>query len=114
VMVFHMIEDLIPFKEHIDKTRMFRTLLKGQVLSYFEYHLMRMLEADNLDISENDLIELVLQYIGLEYTPNRAISVNKYHIRRPRCVHTSAQQFVEILNNLNHYLLIFLQNFLSG
>jgi hypothetical protein len=27
-------------KEPADKTRMFRTLLKGQALSYFEHHLI--------------------------------------------------------------------------
>jgi hypothetical protein len=41
VMAFQGIENLIPMKEPADKTRMFRTLLKGQTLSYFEHHLMR-------------------------------------------------------------------------
>jgi hypothetical protein len=65
VMAFHEIENLMPMKEPEDKTRMFRTLLKGQVLSYFEHHLMRRLEAEDSEIPENELIELVLRDVGL-------------------------------------------------
>jgi hypothetical protein len=53
-------------KEPADKTRMFRTLLKGQALSYFDYHIMRRLEAEYLDVPDNELIELVLRDVGLE------------------------------------------------
>jgi hypothetical protein len=35
VMAFREIENLMPMKEPADKTRMFRTLLKGQSLSFF-------------------------------------------------------------------------------
>jgi hypothetical protein len=49
VMAFHEIENLMPMKEPADKTRMFRTLLKGQALSCFEHHLMRRLEAEDSD-----------------------------------------------------------------
>jgi hypothetical protein len=61
VMAFHEIENLIPKKEPADKTRIFRTLLKGQALSYFEHHLMRRLEAEDSELSDNELIELVLR-----------------------------------------------------
>jgi hypothetical protein len=44
VMVFRKIENLMTMKQPADKTRMFRTFLKGQALSYFEHHLMRTLE----------------------------------------------------------------------
>jgi hypothetical protein len=50
VMAFHEIENLMPMKEPADKTKMFRTLLKGQALSYFEHHLMRRLEAEDSDV----------------------------------------------------------------
>jgi hypothetical protein len=63
--IFHEIENLMPMKEPEDKTRMFRTLLKGQVLSYFEHHLMRRLEEEDSEIPENELIELVLRDVGL-------------------------------------------------
>jgi hypothetical protein len=39
------LENLIPIKKPADKTKMFRTLLKGQALYYFEHHIMRRLEA---------------------------------------------------------------------
>jgi hypothetical protein len=53
VMAFHEIENLMPMKEPVDKTRIFRTLLKGQASSYFEHHLMRRLEAEDSDVPEN-------------------------------------------------------------
>jgi hypothetical protein len=60
VMAFREIENLMPMKEPADKTRMFRTLLKDQALSCFEHHLMRRLEAEDSEVLDNELIELVL------------------------------------------------------
>jgi hypothetical protein len=103
VMAFREIENLMPMKEPVDKTRMFRTLLKA--LSYFEHHLMRRLEAEDSDVPDNELIELVHRDEGLEYIPKRAICVQKYYMRHPRALYmdlnTSVQQFVEMLNELN-------------
>jgi hypothetical protein len=82
VMAFRVIENLMPMKEPADKTKMFRTLLKGQALSYFEHHLMRRLEAEDSDVPDNKHIELVLRYVGLEYIPMRAIYVQKYYMRQ--------------------------------
>jgi hypothetical protein len=59
------IENLMPLKESADKTRMSRTLFKGQALSYFEHHAMRRLEAKDSDEPDNELIELVLRHVGL-------------------------------------------------
>jgi hypothetical protein len=81
-MAFHEIENLMPMKEPVDKTRMFRTLLKGQALSYFEHHLMGKLEEEDSDVPDNDFIELVLRYVGLEYISKQAIRVQKYYMRR--------------------------------
>jgi hypothetical protein len=72
---------------------------------------MRRLEAEDSDVPDNELIELVLRDVGLEYIPKRAIHVQKYYMRQPRGLYmglnTSVQQFVERLNDLNHYLLYF-------
>jgi hypothetical protein len=111
VMAFREIENLMPMKEPADKTRMFRTLLKSQALSYFEHHLMRRLEAEDSDVPDNELIELVIRDIGLEYIPKRTTCVQKYCMRQSRVfnmgLNTSVQQFVERLNDLNRYLLHF-------
>jgi hypothetical protein len=111
VMDFRENENLMPMDEPADKTRMFRTLLKGQALSYFEHHLMRRLEAEDSDVPGNELIELVLRDVGLEYIPKCAIRVQKYYMRQPRglCIglNTSVQQLVERLNDINRYLLYF-------
>jgi hypothetical protein len=52
-MAFRDIENLMPMKEPADKTKMFRTLLKGQALSYFEHHLMRRLEVEDSNVPDN-------------------------------------------------------------
>jgi hypothetical protein len=103
VMAFREIENLMPMKEPADKTRMFRTLLKGQALSYFEHHLMRRLEAEDSDVPDNELIELVLRDVGLEYIPKHAICVQNYYVRQGWYMghNTSVQQFIERLNDLN-------------
>jgi hypothetical protein len=110
-MAFCEFENLMPMKEHADKTRMFRTLLKDQALSYFDHHLMRRLEAEDSDVPDNELIELMLRDVGLEYIPKRAISVQKCCMRQPRGLYmglnTSVQQFLGGMNDLNHDLLYF-------
>jgi hypothetical protein len=45
---------------------------------------MRRFEAENSEIPDNDIIELVLRDIGLEYIPKCAIRVQKYYMRQPR------------------------------
>ena len=50
LMAYHEIENLMPLKEPADKTKMFRTLLKGQALSYFEHHLSRRLDAEDAEL----------------------------------------------------------------
>jgi hypothetical protein len=64
-MAFREVENLMPMKEPADKTRMYRTLLKGQFLSYFEHHLMRRLEAEDSEVPDNEFIELVLRDVVL-------------------------------------------------
>jgi hypothetical protein len=102
VVAFCEIENLMPMKEPSDKTRMFRTLLKDQALSYFENNHRRRLEAEDSEVPDNEFIELVLRDVGLEYIPKRAIHVQKYYMRLPRGLYmglnTSVQQFVERLN----------------
>jgi hypothetical protein len=97
VMAFPEIENLMPMKEHADKNRMFCTLLKGQSLSYFEHHPMRRLEAEDSEIPDNEIIEIVLRDIGLECIPKRTICMQKYYMRRGLYMglNTSIQQFVE-------------------
>jgi hypothetical protein len=72
-MAFREIENLMPIKKPADKTRIFWTLSKSQTLSYFKHHLMRRLDAEDSDVPDNELIELVLRDVGLEYIPRRAI-----------------------------------------
>jgi hypothetical protein len=110
-MAFCEIENLMPMKEPADNTGMFRTLLNGQASSYFEHHLMRKLEAEDSEVPDNELIEVVIRDVGLEYIPKCAIRVQKYYLRQIRGLYmglnTSVKQFVERLNDLNRYLLYF-------
>jgi hypothetical protein len=59
-MAFREIKILMPMKKPADNTRMLWTLLKGQNLSYFEHHLKRRLEIKDPELSDNELMELVL------------------------------------------------------
>jgi hypothetical protein len=72
---------------------------------------MRRLEAEDSEVPDNELIELVLREVGLKYMPKRAIYLQKYYMRQRRGLYmglnTSVQQFVERLNDLNRYLLYF-------
>jgi hypothetical protein len=89
-MAFHDIEKL---------------MLKGQALSYFK-HLRMRFEAEDSDIPDNELIELFLRDVGLEYIPKRAICMQNYYMRRGLYLglNASVQKLVERFNNLNHYL----------
>jgi hypothetical protein len=60
------VENLITLKKYAEKIRIFQTLLKGQALSYFDHNLMRRSEAEDLDVPDNELIELVLRDIDYE------------------------------------------------
>jgi hypothetical protein len=84
VMAFCEIENLIPMKEPANKTRIFRTLLKDQALSFFEDYLRKKVEAGDSEVPDNELIELVLRDVGLEYIPKHTIHVQKYYMRQPR------------------------------
>jgi hypothetical protein len=111
LIAFREVENLMPMKKPADNTRMLRTLLKAQALSYFQHHLMRRLEAEDSQIPDNKLIKLLLRDVGLEYIPKRAIHMQNYYKSQQwglyMGLNTSIQQFVESLNELNHYLLCF-------
>jgi hypothetical protein len=119
-MVFREIENLFPLKEPTEKTRMFRTLLNDQALSYFEHHLRRRLDAEDVEILDDDLKDLVLRklYKGLEYIPKHAVQMQKYDSRQTRGLYMdlnlSLQKFLNRLNDLNHYLLNFMQEIPSS
>ena len=65
------------------------------------------LDAEDIEIPDNILLELVMRDVGLEYTPKSAIRVQKYYMRRGLFLgqNMSVQTFVERLNELNSYLL---------
>jgi hypothetical protein len=60
---FRNIDNLMNLKEIAGISRMFWTYLKGQALLYFEHQLRRRLEAEDLEHSYDDLIELVLREV---------------------------------------------------
>jgi hypothetical protein len=72
---------------------------------------MKRLEAEDSDVPENELIELVLRDVDLEYIHKHAIRVQKYYMSQPRGLYMglnmSVQQFVERLNDLNGHLIYF-------
>jgi hypothetical protein len=109
LMGYREVENLMEIREPSNKSKMIRTLLKGQALSYFDHHLKKRLDAEDIDLPGNDLLELVMRDVGLEYIPKSAIRVQKYYMRRGLFLgqNVSVQMFVERLNKLNRYLLYF-------
>jgi hypothetical protein len=72
-MVMSEIENLMLMKEPADKIRMLWTLLKGQALSYLDHHLKKRVKAEDLEVPDNNLIELVFRKVDLEYIPKHPI-----------------------------------------
>ena len=109
LMGYRDLELLMPMKEPSDRTKMLRTILKGRALSLFEYHLSKRCGGEDIETSDQDLLELVIRDLGLDFISRRAIRVQKYYMRR--CLfmgpNITVQQFVERLNELNRYLLFF-------
>jgi hypothetical protein len=64
-MAFGVIENLMSMKEPADKTRIFRSLLKGQGLSYFKNHLRKRIDAKQFD--QDDIIEILDQVKNPEW-----------------------------------------------
>jgi len=102
LMGYRDLELLMPLKEPLERTRMLRTLLKGQALSLLEYHLSKRCGTEEEGVSDHEVLELVIRDLGLDYISRRAIRVQKYYMRR--CLfmgpNTTVQQFIERLNEL--------------
>jgi hypothetical protein len=109
LMAYNEIETLMILKEPAEKSKMVRTLLKGQALSYFKHHLKRRMDTEDAELPDNMLLELVMRDVGLEYIPKSAIRAQKYYMRRGLFLghNMTVQTFVERLNELNRYLLYF-------
>ena len=59
LMAYHDIESLIDLSEPADKIKIVRILLKGQALSQFEHQLRKRLTAEDSELPDNDLLELI-------------------------------------------------------
>jgi hypothetical protein len=62
------------------------------------------LKKEDSELPDNDLLELVLIDVGLDYIPKTAIQVQKYYMQRGLFLgqNVSVQSFVERLNELKH------------
>jgi hypothetical protein len=80
-------------------------------LSYFEHHLKRRWEAEDSELNDGELLELMIreQYIGLEYIPKQAIHMQNNYMRHGLYMglNTSVHKFVgrKRFNDLNLGLL---------
>jgi hypothetical protein len=57
-------------------------MLKGRALSLFEFHLSKRCGGENIETTDQELSELVIIEVGLDYISRRAIRVQKYYMRR--------------------------------
>jgi hypothetical protein len=77
-------------------------------LSHFEHNSRKSEETEGSDEPDNELIELWLREVELEYIPKLAIHVQKYYMRQQGTLYmTPLQLFVERLNDLNRFLFLF-------
>jgi hypothetical protein len=60
------LELLMPLKEPTDRTKMLCTLLKGQDLSIFEYHLAKQCGGEDVGTSDDEFLELVIRDLDLD------------------------------------------------
>jgi hypothetical protein len=81
LMGYRDLEMMMPLREQSDKSKMLRTLLKGRSLSQFEHHLRKRLGAEDIELPDHDLLELIIRDLGIEYISRRAIRVKKYYMR---------------------------------
>jgi hypothetical protein len=51
---------IMPLKGPLEKTKMHCTLLEGTALSHFEYHLRKSLDAEDVDLPDSDLCEILI------------------------------------------------------
>jgi hypothetical protein len=97
LMGYRDLELLMPLKEPSDRAKMLCTMLKGRALSLFEYHLAKRCGGEDIETTDQELLDLVIRDLGLDYIYRRAIRVQKYYMRR--CVfmgpNIMVQQFVE-------------------
>jgi hypothetical protein len=63
LMTYSEIESPIPMKEPADKSKMLRALLKGQTLHHLEHHLRKQLDAEDAELPDNEILELVTRNI---------------------------------------------------
>jgi hypothetical protein len=106
-MGYCYLELLMPLKEPSDRTTMLCTILKGRALYLFYYHLSKRCIGEDIETTDQELLELVIRGVGLDYISRRAIRLQKHYMRR--CLfmgpNTTVQQFVERLNELNRFSL---------
>ena len=76
------IEVMMPLREPGERAKMIRTLLKGQALAQFDYHLGRRLNSEDSETPDHELLEIVTRDLGLDYISRRAIRVQRYYMRR--------------------------------
>jgi hypothetical protein len=66
-------------------------------------------DAEDAELPDNMILDLVMCDVGLEYMPKGVIQVQKYYVRRDLNLgqNMSLQTFAEGLHELNKYLIYF-------
>ena len=85
------------------------TLFKGQALVQFDYHIGRRLNAVDSEVTNHELLEIVIRDLYLDYISRHIIRVQRYYMKRCLSLGPSitVQQFMERPNGLNGYFLCF-------
>ena len=107
LMSYHDMEVMMPLREPGERVKMLRTLLKGLDLAQFDYHIGRRINAEDSEIPDHELLEVVIIDLGLDYISRHTIRVQQHYMRICLFIgpSTTVKKFVERLNVLNRYLL---------
>jgi hypothetical protein len=82
LVAYREVETLLTLKESTDRSKMVKTLLKGQALSYSEHDIKRRLDAEDPELPDNMLLELIMRDVCLEYIAKSAIRFQKNYMKR--------------------------------
>jgi hypothetical protein len=66
LMGYRDLEVMMPLRETSERTKMLQTLLKGRALAQFAYHLGKRLCAEDIELPDHELLELVVRDLGLD------------------------------------------------
>jgi hypothetical protein len=81
-MAYRNLEVIMQLKVTLERTKTIRTLPDNRKLAQFDYHCSKRVRAEDIELPDHELLELVIRDLGLDYICRRAIRLQKYYMRK--------------------------------